>query len=403
MATTKVATPKVTNADWWNLARALDPTFASHTAEATANLFTERGFSEIQKSGLNTLDNMFGIVLPYYLNLVNISHAKDPLDRGDVGEYFESEYGEFTQRMAVNSIKPISPAYRDLKDGPGPDPFVIRTPTLSDRFFQPNFDYQSLVTIPDDWATKRIFTSEYGFSEVLAGIYAGMENGYTIQKYVAKKEAINSAINDPALQNTQIVPVSLPDNPTEEQLVQFILAVKNVISFMDTTPQTSAFNALGFADMQDPSRLRMLVRAGFKNKVDMIAARNSFNRDVLNLPIPVVEVSDFGGLTPLMDGETAYPVYSSIGEEIGFSKTKGATTPDTGTLTYNDPNANVAAVLLDKGAIFEIRRNPYIVEPIRNPRGRYTNSWASSPNNTIAYDRLRTTVKFVNTPEPDET
>lgn len=405
MATKRMAAPRISQADLWNTARALSPQFASHTAEGTAELFTERGYAEIQSQGMQTLNEFYGIIMPYYLNMVNISHAMDPLDRGGFGEYFEQEYGEYIQRMAVNSIKPITPKYRDLQDGPGPDPFVVRKPEISDRFYRPNFDYQSLVTVPDEWMTKRIFTSEFGFSELLAGIYQGLENGYIIQKYLNKLECINAGINDTKLRPTQSITVTLPDTPTEQNLVDFVLSIKTILSQMAVQPQTSAYNALGFADVQDVDRLRLLVRAGYKNKVDMIAARNSYHRDVLNIPIPVVEVDNFGGLKPyvMSTGETPtkqylYPVYSSLGEQIGWNTAADQTTVtvNNGDESYEDPNAGVVAVLADKGWLFEVRRNPYIVEPIRNPRGRYTNSWASSPNNTIAYDRLYTFIKFVN-------
>lgn len=405
MATPKAAVNKISNANLWNAARSLSPTFAAHTAEGTAELFTDRGFSQIEAAGMAPLNEFWGVIMPYYLNIINISHAADPLDAGDVGEYFENAWAEYAQRMAVNSITPISPQYRDLKNGDSPDPFIVRKPEISDRFFQPNFDYQSLITIPDEWMTRRIFVSEFGFSEVLAGVYAGLENGYIIQKYEAKKEAINKAINDTSLQDTQKISVALPENPTEQNLVDFVLAIKNVISIMKTTAQTAAFNALGFSDRQDVDRLRLLVRPNFKNKMDLIAARNSYHAEALNIPVPVIEVSDFGGLVPTITttGEnptekTVYPVYDSLGAIIGFADTANASEVkyQKNAIHYTDPNANVVAVLMDKGAIFEIRRNPYQVEPIRNPRGRYNNMWASSPNNTIAYDRLYTMIRFDN-------
>ena len=402
MATKAIAKlAAITNVDLWNTARSLSPQFKSHTAEGTDELFTDRGFEEIQSTDMNALNEFYSIIMPFYLQMVNISHAKDPLDRYGFGEYFENAWAEYAQRMAVNSIKPITPAYRNLVDGSSVDPFVVRKPTMTDRFYRPNFDYASLVTIPDDWMTRRIFTSEYGFSELLAGIYQGLENGYIVQKYLNKLEAINAGINDTNLQPTQTIGVTLPTTPTEDNLVNFILAVKDVLTQMDVQAQTSAFNTLAFEDTQDVSRLRLLVRAGYKNKVDMLAARNSYNRDVLNLPIPVIEVENFGGLKPFKEaGFTTplYPVYNNLGEQIGFNEAPDQTTVtvENKAVYWQDPNANVVAVLADKGWLFEIRRNPYQVETIRNPRGRYTNHWASSPNNTIAIDRLYTMIRFVN-------
>lgn len=402
MPRAKAITPKISNTDLWNIARTLSPQFGAHTAEGTAELFSDRGFSEIEASGItSTMNEFYNVIMPFYLQQVNISHARDVLDNQGFGEYSENLYGEYARRMAVMSVKPVTPAYRNLKKGPGPDPFIVRPPEVKDRFYQPNFDYQSFVTIPDDWMTRRVFTSEFGFSELLAGIYQGLENGYIIQKYLNKMEAISAGLNDDKLQPTQSISVTLPATPTEQQIVDFVMAVKDVISNMASSPQTSAFNALAFPDIQEQDRLRLLVRAGWKNKVDLIAARNSYNRDTLNLPIPIVEVNNFGGLVPYQDAAYTtqlYPVYDSIGEEIGFNTVAGSdeVTVQNDQVYWKDTHEDVVAILADKGWLFEIRQNPYEVETIRNPRGRYTNPWASSPNNTIAYDRLYTFIKFVN-------
>lgn len=103
----------------------------------------------------------------------------------------------------------------------------------------------------------------------------------------------------------------------------------------------------------------------------------------------------------------AYPVYGPLGDEIGFATTEGATTA---TLTedevyWQDPNEDVLAILADKGVVFETVQNPYEVIPIYNPRGRYMNYWASSPNNGIHWDYFYNYVVFKNTPvtpEPEE-
>lgn len=400
----KINARAITNADLWNYARSKSPSFKSHTAEGTADLFTERGWATVRASNFSTVFNEFwGLIMPYYLQLVNISHAVDRLEEAGFGEYYSNEWGEYSQRMSINSIKPISPAYRNLNNGDSPDPFVVRKPEVADRFFRMNYDYQSLITIPDEWDTKRMFTSPFGFSEFLAGVYQGLENGYIIQKYENKLECLNAAINGDTnypLQEGQNVTVTLPADATEEQIVEYLLAVKNTISAMTVDVQSSAFNAMGFASVQDQSRLVLLTRVGWKNRVDLIAARNSYNRDVLNLPedITVIEMPHFGGLIPMSGTAQLYPVYSSLGELIGWNTTAGASdvTVPLGAQTYTDPNADVVAVLADKGLIFETRQNPYQVEMIRNPRGLYTNAWASAPNNGINFDPLYNMVVFRN-------
>lgn len=398
----------ISNIELWNAIRKNYPSFASHTAEGTKDLFTERGYTVITQGGMQVLNEFWTLAMPYFLNLVNISHAVDRLEDAGFGEFYDMPWGGYIQRMSTESIKPISPAYRNLTNGAGPDPFVVRKPAAKNRFFQTNFDYQSLVTMPDEWQNKRIFVSEFGFSEFLAGVFEGLENGYIIQKYENKLEALNAGINNDTnpLTASQIVAVSMSDTPTEQQLIDFIFAVKSTLTAMTIGPQTGAYNALGFKSTQDISRLKLLVRAGYKDRVDLLVARNSYNRDVLNLPIDVIEVPHFGGLVPYTSvsesGEyegRLYPVYDALGECIGWNTVEGQTgadnvTVDLGEEVYQDPNAGTIAILADKGLIFEVRRNPYQVEPIRNPRGLYTNYWASAPDNAILYDPLYNVVKF---------
>lgn len=389
----------ISNIDLWNAIRNNNPSFASHTAEGTADLFTEKGWSMTTRNGLGILNEFWTLAMPYYLQKVNVGHAIDRLEESGFGEYYNQPYGTFIRRMSIDRVKSISPAYRTLVDGTSIDPFVISKGKASERFFDLNFDYQALVTMPDEWQNKRIFISEYGMDEFLAGVFEALENAYKVQKYENKLEVMNEILNgtDNPLKASQIVDVSMSATPTEQELIDFIFAVKAVLTQMNISPQTGAYNALGFVSTQDESRLKLLVRAGFKDRVDLLVARNSFNRDVLNLPIDVIEVPSFGGLVPQVEGTTVYPHYDALGARDGWSNTDGGDlNPDItdDDIVYLDPNATTYGILADKGAVFETLANPYVVEPIRNPRGLYTNYWASAPNNGIHYDPLYNVVVF---------
>lgn len=404
MATVKANARAITNADLWEQLRNKFPSFAAHTAKGTADLFTERGFERIQQYDASVLNDFFTLSMRVWLNVVNISHAKDPLADYDFGEYFDQPWGGYIHRLSTNSIKPISPAYKGLKDGDSPDPFVVRKPVTNERFWVQNFDYQSLVTIPDEFQIKQIFISEYGMSEYMAGIFEGLQNGYTVQVYLNKLEALNAALTstkDP-LQSTQVFNVTYSATPTEQELKNLQLAFFNAVTAMTIAPQTGAFNAAGFVSTQDKSRLRLLVRPGYKAALAVNVMTGAFNPQYLNLDIPIIEVPNFGGLKPFKEAAFTtplYPVYNALGEEIGWAESAGSTTVTTplGQEFYQDPNATTIAVLADKGVVFECRQNPYRVEPIRNPRGLYTNHWASSPNNTIAYDPYYNLIAFQTT------
>lgn len=389
----------VSNLEMWDLARRVSPSFASHTAKGTADLFTEKGFEALQRSDVNAINEYFQISLRVGFQSLLVSRAKNPLEGSGLVEHYDTPNGGYVQRMAVSSIKPVTPAFKGLKNGDSVDPFIVRKPEANERFFQQNFDYQSFITM-QDFNVKQIFVSEFGMSQFVAGIMAGLQNGYTVQEFENTLEALNKAINSEKypLQDTQVVNLKAWDkDPTAEELEDFILTTKNLVSNMTSLPQTSAFNAGKFSTAIDTSDLVMLIRPDIKNEVAVKVIKGAYNADTLAIPIDQQEVNNFGGLIPYKEADyqtRLYPVYDKNGEQIGWNEAEGETqvTVQEGEEYYKDPNEDIVAVIAQKGLIFENTQNPYQVIPIQNPRGLYTNYWASSPNNAICVDPYYTMV-----------
>lgn len=415
----------VSNVTLWNLARKVSPTFKSHTAEGTADLFTEKGFEALKLSDVGAINEFFEISLRVAFQMCNVSRAKNPLEGSGLLQVYDTPNGGYVQRIAVDSIKPTSPRYKGLTNGASVDPFSVRKPKTHERFFAQNFDYQSFITL-QDFQVKQIFISEYGMGEYIAGIMQGLRNGYTVQEYENAKTAIDKAINSTEypLQDTQVIRMSTwQDAPTDAQLKEFILSVKDLVTAMTVNSQTSAYNAAKFSTAVDTSDLVLVLRAGIKNRINVNLEVGAFNPDKLALPIEIVEVDDFGGLEPYsINADTGLadtllqPIYDANGERVAYvdgsvtvnghahfdvasqkwivNVTSGSTTADTNQtlvdsqIMWVDTNASVLGVVARKGAIFENRQNPYQVSPIYNPAGLYTNYWASSPNNAIVYDPL---------------
>ena len=393
----------VSNVDLWNLLRDKYPNFKNHTSKGTADMFDEKGYEALQRTDVNAINEFYELSLRVMLQMVNISEAKDPFDIADVGENFTNAYGGYIQRIAIPSVKPVSPSWKGLKNGESVDPYVVYKSEAKERFFQANFDYQSLITIPDLETYKNMFISEFGVSEAFAGWLRGLENGYILQKYVNKLEVLNKAINSTKypLQNSQIAKVTLSAEPTNNELVDLWLSFKNIISAMQSAPQTSAFNSMKFASTQDTSRLRLVIRQGLKNQLASKVLASAFNPNQIGLPenINIMEVANFGGLKPFQDAEfttALYPVYDKLGHIIGYNtqQNQEVVTVQEENVHWQDPNEDVIAVLMDKGAIFTSTQNPYNVRPIINPRGLYTNYWASAVGNTVACDPLFNFVVF---------
>lgn len=418
----------VTNATFWDLARKASPTFKSHTAKGTADLFTEKGFQSITRTGLGIINEFFELSIRVAFQKVDISRAKNPLASSGLVQVYDTPNGGIVQRIAVNSIKPVTPAYRGLEDGDSIDPFIVRKPDTSERFWENNFDFQNLITL-QPFQVKQIFLSEYGMGEYIAGILQGMENAFIIQEYENTLEALNAALNSSVypLQDTQKIVLDAwgsgtDGEVTDDDLKGLILRLQILKEAMGAVSQTSAYNAGGFATVVDDDDYVLLVRAGIQSMMNVETLAGAFNQDRLFIPWKIQSVTDFGGLRPYMLDDTdpdapvevaQQPVYDRLGVVVGYidadvtvngpatrrgdgqyivSVTSGGVTADTLINAepdgWSDPNADIIAVVAQKGVVFENRQNPYIVETIRNPRGMYDNYFANSPNNSVVYDHF---------------
>lgn len=414
----------ITNAQLWELARKASPTFKSHTAKATAETFTEKGFEALTRSNINVINEFFELSLRVGFQMLNVSKARNPLAATGLVQTYDTPNGGFVQRIAVNSIKPVSPRFKGLEDGDSVDPYTVRKPESAERFFPMNFDYQSFITI-QDYQVKTIFISEYGMGAYVAGIMEGLRNGYTIQEFENTLECLNKALNSVTypLKDTQIVDLDTWGSGTGgvisgEDLIGLIKNIKDITTAMEITPQSGAFNAAGFETVVNPSDLVLLMRAGLKTEIDLKLEVGAFNPDRLSLPYEIKELQDFGGLKPYVTIETVKTYvtecYDSNGTEVGYvvgtpdgaayKKANGKWYVKISTVetecymdkdvSWEDPNEDVLAILIQKGAIFENAQNPYVVRPAVNPAGLYTNYWASRPNNGINFDYYYTMVVF---------
>lgn len=390
----------LSNAQLWDYLRGKYPNFAKNTAKATAELFTARGFEQLQSYDTSILNDYFGLSLRVFLQKVTSADVKDLLEGQGFGESYDTPYGGFIQRMSINSLQPVSPAYKGLSNGDAPDQFVVRKPDVSEQLYVQNFDYQSLVTMPDEATYKNMFINEFGMSEFMAGVMKALNNGYILQKYNNKLEALNAAINSAtyALKDTQkyVETVSNTDSLTADEIIAFIKLVRDIVDAMVYTPATGAYNQAGFETSQDKDRLKILMRTKFANRLATISRLNSM--EDMSLPIDIVKVPDFGGLVAKYDSDgagtlvAAKPKYDTLGVRTGWTEADGTTVLQESDIVWVDTNEKIQAVIADKGLIFESVQNPYTVEPARNARGLYTNYWASSPNNAISVDRYKNLV-----------
>lgn len=455
------------------------PQYKQYTSGVTASVFKDNGFLDTVLSDVAKLNEVFNSLNRITLNIINIAQVVDSFDIGDFGENYESEYAAGVQRIAIMPMKPTSPKFKNLSKS-GANHQAVRIPKVEDRYFKINFDFQNYYTI-QEYQIRQMFVSEYGISEFYAGFMAQMRNSYVEQKHLNTLECLNALINSVAhpLKDTQKVTLTSWTEtdgfmtPTSTELIDFIQRIKNIVSHMNATTSTDAYNALGFKTHQDTSRLRLLCRVGIKNLIDTEVMVGAYNPERVSLPFDIIEVENFGGMVPIKNieddftgdgttvafdlttdeingnivvkvgGETVtsgfevddgvitfatapanaaaikvsydakvFPVYATSsntdlnvgdGEQIGWSLTEDDTTAayEDSEISYFDPNANVLAVLVDKGAVFSVQHNaPRMIAAPYNAAGLYVTNWFSVPANEIHGDALYSLIT-INAPVGD--
>ena len=386
-----------TNVELFNALRKKYKTFESLTSEATADFFSEKGWSDVSRDNIPLLNSFFELSMRVAFQKMDIAKVNTRLVESGLVEVYGTENGGYLQRISMETITPVSPGFMNLQNGDSPDPYVVRKPEAKERFFSFNFGFQSLVTI-QEYQVKTIFLDEYGMSSFLGGIMAALENGYKYQLELNVFKCIHECINSAThpLQDTQKIELdSWTDaGVTDAELLAFIGQLQDLATAMETSITQKGFNANKFDTAVSPEDHVVLMRAGIANKIKRQLMVGAYNPDNLTIPFKILEVQDFGGVqhyAKISNVETLlYPHYDNLGAVDGWATSEGgdkAYDLDAAAVYTVDADADVLAVVAQKGLIFENIKDPYQVIPIFNPRGLYNNYWASAPDtNTVAYD-----------------
>lgn len=385
----------VRNSEIFKLAQAYSPQFKSLTAKFTAEKL-DQGWEANRNIDPTIVNEWFKISMRIVLQKVDVATVKNPLESYGIAENYLNEWGNIAQRIAVSSMKPVSPKFHGLEDGDSVDHYVVRKPKLDERFFDQNFDFQNFFTL-QDFQIKQILNSEFGMDQITSGIMAQMENSYTKQRYLNELEALNAGINSVGfpLQDNQMINLEswTEAGVTDAELLSFIQSVKNLVANMTLSPSTSAYNAGKFDTAINTDDLVLLVRPELLTAIQTRLMVGAFNKEDLTLPIDVKPVLNFGGMKPYFGDTDDYPLfphYNALGETDGWSLTPdGAKEKELNdpAVRYADLNENILGVVIQRGAIFTTQQNEVQMIPTpMNARGVYMNYFFNVINAGVHFD-----------------
>lgn len=397
---------KISNQQFLKEVSDLAPEFSKVTSKLGQDVFNEKGFQALNQieGGATRFYALATVIGAQYVDIVD---ASNPLDGTGLMDVYEMGSGAYLQRNSVKKIRNVNPAWlgkdgTGLKNGDSPDPFVVRKPEVEQRYFTLNRNYQNWFTL-QEFDLKQGWITEGGIGSVVSAIYAMVRLDYTEWEFAAFFEVLSGAINSAEypLKDTQSIALTswTEGRPTDAEMTEIIRIAKNIGEATEIAPTSEALNAAGYPNPAKSGDMIMLVRPGFRARFEELLGF-VFNEARLTLPFEIKTVPNFGNISYIIPGEGGaddtplYPQYDEWGVFEGFNTAADGT----GTAyteaeaTAIDGNADVLAVVIQKGAIFELTQNELIVEPIRNPRGVYTNVWFNRPDNGFNFDYYRNVV-----------
>lgn len=384
-----------------------DPNYQSITSKLTDKIFTDTGFTEIATGATSAImSEFFGLSVRIVLQKISQPRPRIPEVYKAVVEEYDNEYGGIFQRINTQPLKPTSPKFKNLVNGGSVDPFVIRKPETTERFYQQNFDWQNILTLQKK-DLKKIFLAENGINEYVDGIVKSLNDSYNISKYETMRELLSKIAGDVNLQTSQRIEVPvITQSATQAQMIQFLQAINAVHLLFETTVMSKDFNKLKFEHGLHPDEYYLLVRGDVMANIKYNLNRVSYHIEDLGIKFKVKEVKDFGGLKYYNNSDVELkPIYDDFGANIGFNTTgEGTPLPDS-EIKIVDPFENVQAMLVQRGIIFTTQQQPFEIESIYNPAGKYMNMWASQPNASFNIDSTYNVIIFegvAETTEPSE-
>ena len=391
------------NAQYLVAVSKLSPELGKTLSSLGNELFTEKGFERV-KNLPGTEDRITRFYeVAMLVGLQKVDHAKfsDPMVEAGVVEEFAMSYGTYMQRNRVKRIKNVNPAFlgadgKGLKNGDSIDPFVVRkAEVVQDYYGDPNAFYQNYFSL-QDFDLKLGWISENGVDDIVSAIFEMVDLDRIEVRFALYFKVLNGAINSattPLLDTQKLTLESWTDAaPTDAEVRNLIELVKNVEESIKLTPTCEQFNAGGFPNKVALDSMVMLVRPGIKSKIESVMAY-VYGPEYLQFPIKLHPVANFGGLQYFDPADTSHttelqPVYDTNGVYTGYYSADGTTTDQVAEADCDvvDPNADILAVIVEKGAIFRLVQNPLQTRTIFNPRGEYTNTFFNEVGNGIYYN-----------------
>lgn len=269
-------------------------------------------------------------------------------------------WGAIVQKIKVEMPEAEEDKAYDLVDGESVDMYVVKKPTVKQKFFVNRTPYSFRVTI-QRWQLMRAFTGEEEFGAFISAIYGEIRNKLELTFEELGYAAMNNFI------------VNL-DGTTQ------IIDLVSLYNTMRGKSLTTGISALGDSDFLRFAVSRMNIYA--QRLTEMSTLYNSegytrhtpikFQRFIMN-----AEYSE--AMKTVVEWEAFHSEYVTKAANIEITRWQSPESPleimGTNQLGANVTMDNVIAFIHDRDALGTYRKEDEVLTTPVNARGRYTNTF----------------------------
>lgn len=417
----------VSNASFLKAAVDMAPQYAAIASRVSNGIFTESNVEALRSlpTGNDNLTEIYGLFMLIAAQRFDKADFRNVFENMGILDRQRMPLGEYVAHFKVARLESVNPGFDGLSDGDSPDQFEFRPFEVEEIFYGgKNKDYQNFFSFKQ-YDLKRGLMKENGIGEILSLVYQAVDIDRVTKEESEYKEVINRAIHSEQfpLQGTQQFVLDAPkatvanftaNTFTVDELNSLCEALGDIDEELRTASYTTAFNADKIPGNLNPDDYVLVMRKGYKNKVSQMIANIYHQQYYDRIPFKTYLLSDFGGIEYYADAAFTTElqvVYDRHGAPVGlvnasytnvspaeqqsngtYTVKYGANQGSTATVTsFNeaykkDPNEEIMAILVEKGFLFELIQNPFLVQNAPNYRGQYVTTWFSQEANYIGWN-----------------
>lgn len=417
----------ISNATFLKEAIKMAPQYASVASKVSNGIFTESTVEALRQlpTGQDNLTDIYGLFMIIGAQRFDKIDFRNVFENMGILERYNMSMGEYVAHFKVARLESVNPGFDGLKDGDSPDQFQFRPFEVEEIFYGgKNKDYQNFFSLKQ-YDLKRGLMKENGIGEIVSLVFQAVDIDRVTKEEAEYKEVLNRAIHSEQfpLQGTQKFVLAEPtatvanftaDSFTQEELDSLCLALGNIDEELRTASYTTAFNADKMPGNLNPDEYILVMRKGYKNKIQQMIANIYHQTFYDRIPFKTFVLPDFGGIKYYAEAALTTElqvVYDVHGAPVGLvnasytnvSKAEqgangtytvkyGTNQGSTATVTkfadayIKDPNEKIMGLIIEKGFLFELIQNPFLIQNAPNYLGQYVNTIFSQEANFLGWN-----------------